>query len=238
MHKLDDSLLCPLLLVDGERRPARDGGSIETIDPSTGKVFGISPAGNLTDIDDAVVAAKAALAGPWQNMAPKERGQCLFAIAEHIRAAADDFGMLECLDAGKPISAATQGAHRAADYFVYYGSMCDKLQGDTIPRGRSRLSFTQLEPVGVTGHITPWNVPLATAARGLAPALACGNTVVIKPAEQTPLSTLLLGQIMLDAGLPAGVCNVVTGLGETAGAALAAHPQVDHLTFTGSVATG
>ncbi|MGI9290389.1 MAG: aldehyde dehydrogenase family protein [Gammaproteobacteria bacterium] len=238
MHKLADSLLSPLLLIDGERQPARDGTTFETFDPSTGEVIGTAPAGNRADINDAVGAAKAALTGSWRNMEPKQRGQCLFAIAEHIRAAADDFGMLECLDAGKSISAATQGAHRAADYFVYYGSMCDKLQGDTIPRGRSRLSFTQLEPVGVTGHITPWNVPLATAARGLAPALACGNSVVIKPAEQTPLSTLLLGQIMLEAGLPAGVCNVVTGFGETAGAALAAHPQVDHLTFTGSVATG
>ena len=159
-------------------------------------------------------------------------------VAEHIRMAADQFGLLECLDAGKPISAATQGAHRAADYFAYYGAMCDKLQGDTIPRGRDRLSYSQLVPVGVTGHIAPWNVPLTTAARGLAPALACGNTAVIKPAEQTPLSTFLLGQILLDAGVPAGVCNVVSGLGETAGAALAAHADVDHLTFTGSVATG
>lgn len=238
MQKLPDSLLSPLLLIDGERRPAQDGATFETIDPSTGEVFGSSPAGNLADIDDAVGAAKAALEGPWRNMEPKARGQCLFAIADRIRAAADDFGMLECMDAGKPISASKVGVQRAADYFVYYGSMCDKFQGDTIPRGRSRISFTQLEPVGVTGHITPWNVPLSTAARGLAPALACGNTAVVKPAEQTPLSTLLLAQIMLDAGLPAGVCNVISGFGETAGAALAAHNQVDHLTFTGSVATG
>ena len=235
---LTESQLSPLLLIDGEHRPAADGQVIETIDPATAKVLGTCPAGNSEDINAAVDAARKALVSRWRDLAPKERGQCLLSIAAHIRAAADQFGLLECLDAGKPISASTQGAHRAADYFSYYGSMCDKLQGDTIPRGRSRLSYTQLEPVGVSGHIAPWNVPLTTAARGLAPALACGNTAVIKPAEQTPLSTLLLGQIMLDAGLPPGVCNVVSGLGEAAGAALAAHPNVDHITFTGSVATG
>ena len=235
---LTESQLAPLLLIDGERRPAVSGQVIETIDPSTAKPLGTCPAGDSGDIDAAVGSARKALEGPWRDLAPQARGQCLMAIAGHIRAAADLFGLLECLDAGKPISASTQGAHRAADYFAYYAAMCDKLQGDTIPRGRNRLSYTQLEPVGVTGHIAPWNVPLTTAARGLAPALACGNTAVIKPAEQTPLSTLLLGQIMLDAGLPAGVCNVVSGLGEAAGAALAAHADVDHITFTGSVATG
>jgi aldehyde dehydrogenase (NAD+) len=238
LDDLSEQHLSPMLVIDGERTAARDIKIIETMDPATGKVLGTCPAGNADDIHDAVGAAKAALAGPWRDMDPKERGQCLFAVADHVRAAADDFGLLECLDAGKPISAARQGAHRAADYFVYYGAMCDKLQGDTIPRGRDRISYTQLEPIGVTGHITPWNVPLTTAARGLAPALACGNTAVVKPAEQTPLSTLLLGQVMLDAGLPAGVCNVVSGLGEAAGAALAEHEDVDHLTFTGSVVTG
>lgn len=238
VHKLSDSLLSPLCFIDGKQRPAVDGATLETVDPSTGQVLGNFAAGNANDIDNAVNAARRALEGPWRDIQPKERGSCLFAIADGILDAAEEFGMLECLDAGKPISAAKQGAHRAADYFVYYGAMCDKLQGDTIPRGRHRLSFTQLQPVGVTGHIAPWNVPLTTAARSLAPALACGNTAVIKPAEQTPLSTILLAQIMLDAGVPAGVCNVVNGLGKTAGAALAAHPGVDHLTFTGSVATG
>ena len=238
MPSLSESLLSPLLFIDGEQRPAAGGATLETIDPSTGKVLGKFAAGSDDDIDDAVNAARLALEGPWRDIEPKERGRCLLAIADGIRDAAEEIGLLECLDAGKPISAAKQGAHRAADYFVYYGAMCDKLQGDTIPRGRHRLSFTQLQPVGVTGHIAPWNVPITTAARSLAPALACGNTAVIKPAEQTPLSTILLAQIMIDAGLPAGVCNVVNGFGETAGAALAAHPGIDHLTFTGSVDTG
>ncbi len=238
MHPLPKSLPSPTLLVDGKRKPASDGTYFETIDPSTGEILGEIPAGNAADINDAVNAAKAALDGPWKNMDPKERGKCLFSIAERIRASSDELSMLECLDSGKPISSARQSVIRTADYFVYYGSLCDKLHGDTIPRGRKRLSFTQLEPVGITGHITPWNMPTSGTARGLAPALACGNTAVIKPAEQAPLSALFLGQIMLDAGLPAGVCNVVTGFGETAGAALAAHNLVDHITFTGSVAAG
>ena len=132
-------------------------------------VLGSCPAGDVDDVDDAVASAKAALKGPWREMDPRSRGECLMTMANKIRANADLFGMLECLDAGKTLASATVGAQRAADYFSYYGSMCDKLQGDTIPRGRSRLSYTQLEPVGVTGHITPWNVPMTTAARGLAP---------------------------------------------------------------------
>ncbi len=238
MPVLPKSLLSPTLLIDGKRKPASDGTCFEIIDPSTGEILGEAPAGNVTDIDDAVNAAKAALDGPWKYLDPKERGKCLFSIAERIRANSDELSALECFDSGKPISSARQSVLRAVDYFLYYGSLCDKLQGDTIPRGRKRLSFTQLEPVGVTAHITPWNMPTSGTARGLAPALACGNTAVIKPAEQAPLSTLLLGQIMLNAGLPSGVCNVVTGFGETAGVALAAHTLVDHITFTGSVAVG
>ncbi len=232
------SALNPMLLIDGKRRPATGGVILDTINPSTGEILGTIPAGSKLDIDEAVTSAKSALEGPWRSWEPKERQQCLFSIAAQIRANLDELVKLECLDAGKPVSSARKSVIRAADYFVYFGSLCDKIQGTTIPRGTKRLSFTQLEPVGITGHITPWNVPLTAMARGIAPALACGNTAVVKPAEQASLSTLLLIKIMQDAGLPAGVCNAVTGLGETAGSALANHPLVNHITFTGSVSTG
>ncbi len=233
-----DSKLNPLLVIDGEHRSASDGAVFEIFNPSTGEMLGTAPAGSAQDIDEAVTAAKFALQGPWRDFEPKQRERCLFAIAEQIRKNFDQLVVLECLDSGKPVSSARKSVSRAANYFDYYGGLCDKIHGETIPRGRKRLSFTQLEPVGVTAHITPWNVPLTALARGLAPALACANTAVIKPAEQACLSTMLLVQIMLDAGLPAGVCNAVTGFGESAGAAAASHRLVDHITFTGSIPTG
>ena len=232
------SLLNPAMLIDGTRHMAEDGTVLDVFDPSTGGILGSIPAGAAADIDKAVASAQSALAGPWRDLEPKQREECLFSIAASIRTNLDELVALECLDSGKPVSSARKSVLRAANYFVYFGSLCDKIEGSTIPRGRKRLSFTQLEPVGITGHITPWNVPLTALARGVAPALACGNTVVVKPAEQASLSTLLLVQIMQDAGLPPGVCNAVTGLGASAGAALAAHPGVDHITFTGSIPTG
>ena len=233
-----ESWLNPMLIIDGECMPGNDGTKLEVHNPSTGEILGAIHSGTTTDIGHAVVAAKSALEGPWRDFEPKEREQCLFSVAEHIRRHLDELVILECLDSGKPTSSARRSVLRAQNYFVYFGSLCDKIQGATIPRGRKRVSFTQLEPVGVTGHITPWNAPLTAMARGVAPALACGNTVVIKPAEQASLSTMRLVQIMLDAGLPAGVCNAITGAGKTTGLALASHPLVDHLTFTGSVPTG
>ncbi len=238
MQTLAPHLLNPSLVIGGQRRPASDGALFEAINPSTGESLGSAPSGTAADVDDAAVCAKAALEGPWRDMEPKEREQCLFSIAGRIRENSDALAMLECLDSGKPVSGARRSVQRAASYFEYFGALCDKLHGETIARGRKRLSFTQLEPVGVTAHIAPWNAPLTAAARGLAPALACGNTAVIKPAEQACLSTMALVEVMLDAGLPAGVCNAITGLGGTAGAALAAHRLVDHITFTGSVSTG
>ena len=164
-----ESSLNPMLLINGECIPGNDGTKLEVHNPSTGEILGEIHSGTTTDIDHAVVAAKSALEGSWRDLEPKEREQCLFLVAEHIRMHLDELVILESLDSGKPTSSARRSVLRAQNYFIYFGSLCDKIQGVTIPRGRKRFSFTQLEPVGVTGHITPWNAPLTAMARGVAP---------------------------------------------------------------------
>ncbi|MCP4983859.1 MAG: aldehyde dehydrogenase family protein, partial [Gammaproteobacteria bacterium] len=169
---------------------------------------------------------------------PAQRGRILAKTAALIRQDAERLACIETLESGKPIREARGDIETAAGYFEYYAGIADKLQGDSIPLGPDFMSFTLHEPVGVTAHIIPWNFPLVTTARGAAPALAAGCTAVIKPAEQTSLTSLILADILLQAGLPAGVCNVITGYGAESGAALTAHPDVSHVTFTGSVPTG
>ncbi|MEM7225377.1 MAG: aldehyde dehydrogenase family protein [Pseudomonadota bacterium] len=226
------------MVIAGRRRTALSGDSFETLDPGRGEPLGAVPAGGAEDVDLAVQDAKAALKGPWRDCEPKERGRLLRRVAELMRAGGERLAKVESLDSGKPISAARRDVARSADYFDYYAGLCDKLEGTTIPLGRDKLSYTLRAPLGVTAHIVPWNVPLPIAARGLAPALACGNTAVVKPAEETPLSAVILAEILLEAGLPPGVCNVVTGTGEAAGAPLARHPDIAQVTFTGSRETG
>ncbi len=226
------------MIIAGEPVPAQSGAMLDVLDPATNLAVGQIPAGSAEDVDRAVRDAKAALKGPWRAVTPTARSQLLRRVAEEIRARAELFGRMECIDVGKPYNQALRDVLRGADYFDYFAGLADKLQGESIPLDRDRICFTLLEPVGVTAHIVPWNYPFSTVCRGLAPALACGNTAVIKPAEQTSLTTLLLGRLLIEIGLPPGAVNVVTGLGAAAGAPLAAHPDVAHVTFTGSVETG
>jgi aldehyde dehydrogenase (NAD+) len=174
----------------------------------------------------------------WRDMAPVERARILQKTAELILTNLDLLAVVESLDSGKPLPEAQGDVRGAARTFEYYAGACDKLQGDSFPLAGDYIGYSIHEPVGVTAHIIPWNFPISTAARGFAPALAAGCTVVAKPAEQTPFTALLLAKILSDAGLPDGVCNVVTGTGVETGAPLTQHTGVDHITFTGSVQTG
>ncbi len=224
--------------INGEWHPARSGCTMESFDPGTAEPFATFAAGDTNDVDAAVEAAQAALTGPWSHDLPAGRGRILQRAAGLIRSRANHLAVVESLDCGKPVSEALADVHGAARAFEYYAGAADKLQGASIPLGRNYVAYTVSEPVGVTAHIVPWNFPIATAARSVAPALASGCTAVVKPAEQTPMTALLLAEILQEAGLPDGVCNVVTGRGGDAGAPLAAHPLVRHITFTGSTATG
>jgi acyl-CoA reductase-like NAD-dependent aldehyde dehydrogenase len=225
-------------LIAGVARASASGARMETFDPGTGRAFAAFAAGDADDVDLAVVAARAALHGAWRDTTPAHRGRILHRVAALIRANADRLAVVECLDSGKRLLEAQGDVAGAAACFEYYAGACDKHEGSSIPLGPDYLAYTLNEPVGVTAHIIPWNYPLSTAARGIAPALAAGCTVVAKPAEQTPLTALMLAELCLQAGVPAGVCNVVTGTGVAAGAALVRHPGIDHISFTGSVTTG
>jgi aldehyde dehydrogenase (NAD+)/betaine-aldehyde dehydrogenase len=225
-------------LINGVLVPSLNADRMESFDPGTGRAFASFAAGDAADVDAAVASAQAALDGPWRRMTPAGRGQLLHRVAGLIRHNADRLAVVESLDTGKQLAEARGDVNGAAATFEYYAGACDKHQGDSIPIGENYLAYTLNEPVGVTAHIIPWNYPLSTAARGIAPALAAACTVVAKPAEQTPLSALMLAQLCMEAGLPPGVCNVVTGTGRQAGAPLVRHPGVHHISFTGSVATG
>jgi len=224
--------------IDGHWCASAHGAMMDSWDPGTGKVFLRFAAGGAAEVDAAVDAARRALGGPWSRLKPAERAHLLRAVAAGLRAQADVLAVAETLDSGKRLAEAQGDVRSAAACFDYYAGACDKFHGDTLPLGPDYLAYTVHEPIGVTAHVIPWNYPLSTAARGIAPALAAGCTVVAKPAEQTPVTALLLAQIIHAAGLPPGVVNVVTGTGSEAGAALVGHAGVDHVTFTGSVATG
>lgn len=226
------------MLIGGEKVKAPDGGSIETHDPATGARIGQVPAGSVEDVERAVDCAKRALKGDWRATTPAQRGRILARIAARLRKDAELFATVETLDSGKPLSESRGDVETAAYYFEYYAGMADKLQGDSIPLGQDYMSYTLHEPVGVTSHIIPWNFPLVTTARGLAPALAAGNTAIVKPASQTPLTAIMLAELMEQEGLPAGVNNVVTGSGGKLGVPLTSLPDIAHVTFTGSVGTG
>lgn len=224
--------------IDGGFVPAANGARMPSYDPGRGEVFAEFAAGDVADVGLAVATARVAAHGPWRRMPPAERGRVLLRAAALIRERAEQLAVVETLDAGKPLREARGDVASAARAFEYYAGVCDKLQGDTIPLGSNHLAYTLLEPIGVCAQVVPWNYPISTTARGLAPALAAGCTVIVKPAETTPFTALLLAQLLNEAGLPRGVCNVVTGTGVAAGAALVGHPGIDHVTFTGSVATG
>ncbi|MFF2654949.1 aldehyde dehydrogenase family protein [Streptomyces sp. NPDC058045] len=232
------------MLIGGEWVQAASGRTFDTVDPATGTVLATVAEGDAADVDRAVAAARGAFgSAAWRRMSPMDRGALLHRIADVIEAHGDELALLESRDNGKPVTLA-----RAVDVgtsvklFRYFAGWPSKLEGSTIPvspRGGLRvLNYTTLQPVGVVGLIVPWNLPMSMACWKLAPALAAGCTVVLKPAEETPLSTLRLAELLAEAGVPDGVVNVVTGRGATAGAALAAHDGVDKVAFTGSTETG
>jgi phenylacetaldehyde dehydrogenase len=234
------------MLIGGDWVTAASGDTLEVLDPATADIIAAVPSAGRADVDRAVQAARAAFDhGPWRTMGPSERGQLVWLLADLIEQHAEEFAALDALDNGKPITA-TRAADvpLSVDLFRYMAGWSTKIEGSTISvripyePDSSFFVYTLREPVGVVAQIIPWNYPLMMAAYKLAPALAVGCTVVLKPAEQTPLSALLLGQLIERAGFPDGVVNIVTGLGETAGAALAGHPQVDKVSFTGSTEVG
>ena len=230
------------LLIDGEWVPAASGRTFETINPATEEKLAEVAHGDAEDIDRAVRAARRAFdhEGPWRRMSASARGKLIWRIGDLIEEHADVLAQLESLDNGKPVGIArVADVALSADMFHYMAGWPTKILGDTTPISfpGEYLSYTLREPVGVVGQIIPWNFPLLMAAWKLGPALACGVTIVLKPAEQTPLSALYLGELMLEAGLPAGVVNIVTGYGD-AGAAISGHPDVDKVAFTGSTEVG
>ncbi|MFA3877973.1 aldehyde dehydrogenase [Streptomyces sp. MMCC 100] len=233
------------MLIGGDRVEAADGETLDVEDPSTGEVVARVAAGGAEDVDRAVRAARAALTGPWRHITPQERGRLLWRLGELVEQHAQELAELESLDVGMPINEARfVDVPFSVDILRYYAGWPTKITGDTIPvsfprnAGGPYHAYTVREPVGVVGAIVPWNLPLMMAVKKLAPALATGNTVVMKPAEQTPLSIARLGELVLEAGIPEGVFNYVSGYGDAAGAALVEHPGVNKITFTGSVATG
>ncbi|OCC05871.1 betaine-aldehyde dehydrogenase [Labrys sp. WJW] len=230
------------LLIDGEWVDARSGKTFTVEDPATEEKIAEVPAGDKADIDLAVAAARRAFeTGPWSRISPAERSRLVWRLGDLLEQHADEFAELEALDNGKPVTNARRGdVQGSIDMFRYMAGWATRLNGETIPVSSAGNwhAYTLREPVGVVGQIIPWNFPLMMAAWKLAPALASGCTIVLKPAEQTPLSALRFGELIQEAGFPAGVVNIVTGFGETAGAALAEHPDVDKVAFTGSTEVG
>ena len=223
-------------LIGGDQVPSRSGATFETIDPATAKPLAALALGDEEDVDRAVEAARAAQAR-WADVDPYERGRILHRLAELVEGAAEELAELESRDVGKPRAEATRDVSLAVRTWAYYAGWPTKLTGTTNPADPGVFSYTLREPVGVVGAITPWNFPLLIASWKLAPALACGNAVIHKPAEEAPLSALRLAELGLEAGIPEGAWNVVTGEAE-AGAGLAAHDDVDKVTFTGSTEVG
>jgi phenylacetaldehyde dehydrogenase len=234
------------ILINNKWTDSASGKTFQTFNPATGEVLATLAEGDKEDINRAVAAARKAFeTGPWRKMTSSERGRIIWKIADLLEQHTEEFATLESLDNGKPISVArVADVPLAVDLFRYMAGWATKLEGNTIPisvpyaPGAKFLAYTMKEPIGVVGQIIPWNFPLLMAAWKLGPALAAGCCIVLKPAEQTPLSALRLAELAVEAGLPEGVLNVVTGFGETTGAPLAAHPDVDKVAFTGSTEVG
>ena len=227
------------LFINNEWRPSSSGRTMEVVNPATEAVIAEVAAAEKADVDLAVAAARAALGGPWSALSARERGRLVRRLGERLMERADEVARLETLHNGKPIS---ESRHieipAAAECFEYFGGWSDKVMGETIPVKGNHLTYTLREPIGVVAAIVPWNFPLLLAAWKVAPALACGNVVILKPASQTPLTALALAEVAGEVGLPPGVLNVITGAGATVGQALVEHPGVDKVAFTGDTATG
>jgi len=229
----------PELLINNRWQPAASGKTMDVINPATEDVIAAVPAADRADVDAAVAAARAALSGPWSKMSARERGRLVNRLSARLMEKADDVARLETLHNGKPISESRNiEIPAAAECFEYYAGWADKVMGETIPVKGNHLTYTLREPIGVVAAIVPWNFPLLLAAWKVAPALACGNTVILKPASQTPLTALALGQIAVEVGFPPGVLNVLTGPGSVMGQALVEHPGIDKIAFTGDTTTG
>ncbi|MFM0024182.1 aldehyde dehydrogenase family protein [Paraburkholderia azotifigens] len=226
------------LLIDGKRLPPGTGEYTVNINPATEEPIALVAQGSAQDVDTAVKAARAALK-VWNGMRASERGRILIRFSELLRERQDEIVALESLDAGKPLAAVKrQDVPAAIDTLAYYAGWCDKINGQVVPVRPDALTYTVREPVGVVGAIVPWNFPLMIGMWKIAPALACGCTLVVKPAEITPMSALRIGELALEAGVPPGVLNIVTGKGRVVGDAIVAHPGIDKVTFTGSPSVG
>jgi acyl-CoA reductase-like NAD-dependent aldehyde dehydrogenase len=227
------------LFINNEWRPASSGKTMPVTNPATEEVIVEVPSADKTDVDLAVEAARAALAGPWSRLSARERGRLVRKLGERLMERADEVARLETLHNGKPISESRYiEIPAAAECFEYYGGWSDKVMGETIPVKGNHLTYTLREPVGVVAAIVPWNFPLLLAAWKVAPALACGNVVILKPASQTPLTALALAGLAMEVGFPPGVLNVITGAGSTVGQALVEHAGIDKIAFTGDTSTG
>ncbi len=229
------------MLIGGNWVESASGETFETFNPSTGELIANVASANEADVDSAVAAARAAFEGPWSKVKPDQRSRMLLRLADLIEANADELAMLETLDVGRPIQFSRMiDINGAISQLRYNAGWATKIAGETndISAPGEWFSYVLREPIGVCAQIVPWNFPLVMAVGKLAPALAAGCTVILKPAEQTPLSTLRLGELVLEAGIPEGVVNIISGFGRTAGAALASHRDVDKVAFTGSTVTG
>ncbi len=227
------------LFIDGKWVDAESGRTFETPNPSTGETLAEIAEGDAADINKAVEAARRAYEGKWSKMSARDRGRLLYKLSQLIEQHTADLAALETADNGKPIRESTYiDIPQVVENFEYFAGYATKIEGETIPVPGQMLNYTLREPLGVCGQIIPWNFPLLMAAWKLAPALAAGNTIVLKPAEQTPVTAMELGKLIQEAGFPDGVVNIVPGFGETAGAALAKHPGIDKIAFTGSTEVG
>jgi acyl-CoA reductase-like NAD-dependent aldehyde dehydrogenase len=228
------------LFINGAFVPAASGRRFATVNPATGETIAEVAEAGKEDLDRAVAAARAAFeSGPWASMKPRQRGRILMRAADQLLARADDFGKVETQDNGKPIfEAARIDMPAAAECLSYFGEYADKLYGDTFPGRTDAFLLTLREPIGVVGAITPWNFPLLQAMWKIAPALALGNAIVLKPASLTPLTALMLAELLTEAGLPPGAFNVIPGPGAVVGRAMAEHAGIDKISFTGETETG
>ena len=227
------------LYINGEYVKSASSATIDVIDPSTTEVIAKTPDAGAADVDAAVRAARAAFdEGPWKDATAQDRGRVLFTLAQIVRDRAGELAEIETRNSGKPIVESEFDIADVATCFEYYGGLATKIHGDVLPVPDNAISLAMREPIGVAGQIVPWNYPLLMATWKMAPAICAGCTTVLKPAEQTPLSVLALASSFEDAGLPPGVVNIVTGMGETAGAAIVEHAAVDKIAFTGSADVG
>src|ERR687897_1271860 len=227
------------LLIDGKWVDAESGKTFTTPNPSTGETLAEVAEADKADIDKAVKAARKAFEGKWSKMSARDRGRLMYKLSQLIERDAAQLAELETRDNGKPIKESTYiDLPGVVENFEYFAGWSTKIEGETIPVPGKMFNYTLREPIGVCGQIIPWNFPLLMAAWKLAPALAAGNTVVLKPAEQTPVGAMELAKLIQEAGFPEGVVNIVPGYGETAGAALASHPGIDKIAFTGSTEVG